>query len=522
MDLETFEIRRTLAEFTEAIRRRWLMVLAVTAMCVGAMGAFIYYFPPVYKSGFKVLIQDEHNEMLAQFYNRWNIFRPVRKIETEADLMRVGPVAEAVVDRLGLTYDDVYHPFLRQVIDLWGKSFVGRNYRALKKKVFPPATGPFALSEEEIDRLKTIDDFKRGIEVETEGSSSVARVTVLGPTPRVAEMANAVAEEYLKQRDQRRQEEAMAAYRALEPQVEQARRELTEAELALQTFLDEQGVKFEFDKEKNEILSWTALESALTETRGRIQEEEKRLQEIERQLAREPKQETASQEQTLNENKRRMQAQLLEYQIKLAEESNRFTPDSPEIQEIRANIAALEAKIRETDDFLLSSRVDTPNPVYHDLRLERSRVQVSLAQLRALAQAQQKAVDDFEARLKDLPEKQRRLAELSRDVKLKEERYTELEAKKNQAYISGVADVQKSDTVSIVEKAVVPDKPSRPITKLYLLASLVGGLAMGCCAAFVAGFFDDTVRPSDDLEALTGAPWLGRIPLGAGNGASRR
>ncbi len=489
------------------------MVVFTSLTTLSAAFAFIYFFPPVYKSGVKLLIETEDTYSRGQFNDRWNVFRFMREVETESALIRVGPVAAAVVDELGLKYDDVYHSIFRTIIDLWKESYVGRRYRALKKRVFSGPAGPEALTEAEIERYMTIDDFISGVQIEGEPNSNVIEVIVLGPSPRVAEMANTLVDVYLRQRDDRRRAEAMAAYHALSPQVDRAHGELADSERIFQEFLDQHGIKFDFDKERNDVLVWGGHESALLETRAKAREAAARLEEIDRQLAGEPLKEITTRETSLNQLKIKMRNELLVEELKLIELSKRFTPEAPEIAEVNGSISKLEEKILNSDEYLLSSSVETDNPVWRYLQLERSRIRITIGELEALETAQEKIVDRFQEDLSDLPEKQRKFGALERDVALNEREYEELLEKHRQAFVSGTTDVRALDSVRVVERAVPPGSPLRPRAKLYILAALVSGMLMGCGAAFVAGFFDETIRVSDDLESLFGVSVYGRISI---------
>ena len=86
--------------------------------------------------------------------------------------------------------------------------------------------------------------------------------------------------------------------------------------------------------------------------------------------------------------------------------------------------------------------------------------------------------------------------------------------------------------VRIVERADVPDRPSKPSVPLNLALGLVGGLVAGVGAAFASEYFDGSVKSTEEAEELLHLPTLATIPnfalahrtahehpLGKGNGA---
>ncbi|KLU66135.1 capsular polysaccharide type 8 biosynthesis protein cap8A [Desulfosporosinus acididurans] len=79
-------------------------------------------------------------------------------------------------------------------------------------------------------------------------------------------------------------------------------------------------------------------------------------------------------------------------------------------------------------------------------------------------------------------------------------------------FSKAVIEIKKVDSVSIVDKAVPPDKPVKPNKKLNVLIAFVVGLMAAVGLALVLEFLDNTVKTSDDIENLLGIPVLGVIP----------
>ena len=74
------------------------------------------------------------------------------------------------------------------------------------------------------------------------------------------------------------------------------------------------------------------------------------------------------------------------------------------------------------------------------------------------------------------------------------------------------------NNVSIVDAALLPNKPFKPNPALNLALGGVVGLFLGILSAFLFEFINDKVRTSDELEKLTGLPILGIIPRMRGTG----
>jgi succinoglycan biosynthesis transport protein ExoP len=76
---------------------------------------------------------------------------------------------------------------------------------------------------------------------------------------------------------------------------------------------------------------------------------------------------------------------------------------------------------------------------------------------------------------------------------------------------TGVVTALEASNVRVVEAATPPNLPSKPRKNLIWSLSLVGGLALGVGMAFLAESLDDRVRSREDIERL-GLPILGIVP----------
>src|SRR5207247_770872 len=65
---------------------------------------------------------------------------------------------------------------------------------------------------------------------------------------------------------------------------------------------------------------------------------------------------------------------------------------------------------------------------------------------------------------------------------------------------------------SVLEKAQVDDRPSKPRRIIVLPLSLVLGLMAGCALALVRGWTDQKLNTTDDIRARLGMPVLCTIP----------
>lgn len=77
---------------------------------------------------------------------------------------------------------------------------------------------------------------------------------------------------------------------------------------------------------------------------------------------------------------------------------------------------------------------------------------------------------------------------------------------------TGAAALQVT-TVSVIEEAWIPDAPSHPNKRLFLLLGGMVGLLGGVGLAFLFESFDTRLRYEDQISVITGQPILGQIPI---------
>ena len=77
---------------------------------------------------------------------------------------------------------------------------------------------------------------------------------------------------------------------------------------------------------------------------------------------------------------------------------------------------------------------------------------------------------------------------------------------------TGVNSELAPTNVRVVDRAEVPDKPSKPSVPLNLLLGLLAGSVVAGAAVFACDYFDSSVKSSEEVEGFLHLPTLGTIP----------
>lgn len=136
-----------------------------------------------------------------------------------------------------------------------------------------------------------------------------------------------------------------------------------------------------------------------------------------------------------------------------------------------------------------------------------------IAQLRAETTNIRAAVEELAARVAATGEVERGLRGLEREVAVKAELVQQLRRRFDTARVTAeLAQAQAPERIKVIDPPVEPTAPLKPMGMIFVLAGLVGGIALGIGLAFLLDITDVTVRRIRELERLAGVPVLARLP----------
>ncbi|MCL4773717.1 MAG: polysaccharide biosynthesis tyrosine autokinase [Burkholderiaceae bacterium] len=213
----------------------------------------------------------------------------------------------------------------------------------------------------------------------------------------------------------------------------------------------------------------------------RAAEAEKSLQFLEEQLPQLRRQVEAS-EAELNTFRNRQQT------IDIPGEITGLLSQAVELEKSRLE---LELKLREG-----AARYEPAHPVMRALREQAASIGT-----------QQKRISE---RIRALPQVQQDYLRLARDVEVNSQLYVSL---LNNAQQLRVARAGTIANVSIVDRAVAPEKPTKPRRALVAAVGLLGGLAGGFLFAQLLAALRGPVRDPHELENATGVHVSATIPV---------
>jgi polysaccharide chain length determinant protein (PEP-CTERM system associated) len=211
--------------------------------------------------------------------------------------------------------------------------------------------------------------------------------------------------------------------------------------------------------------------------------------------------------------------QIAEFERQLAELRLKYTDTHPDIVSIRKTLEELQrektaAAAKATGG---GRRAYSPldlNPVYQQMKLQLSQVDVELAQLQAEYSDQAGVVGGLRRKVDIIPAIEAELKRLTRDYDVTKTQYDELLQRVETARLSEAAEQSKSDiTFRIIDPPTVPSLPVGPNRPLLITVVLLFALVAGAGLAMALNLLQPVFYTGKDLERRFGVPVLGSIRL---------
>jgi len=510
-DPDMFDVRGSFRIVMEATRTHKWLVVSVTAGVLALTLLYVYIWPPIYRVDAMIMAERETDASRDSFYGNWSIFRKDDP-RTEIELMTSVPVLKEVIEKEHLRYEDVYHPFMSEVSYLWEKSFLGRNYKSIKAKLFPDPDS-LGTTPEQIELGKTIVDMHEGITIQPVGESNVGQVTVKGPSRKVSKIANSLLDVYSNWRVARYQSEAQKAYDVLTEEMTRTGEQLEEAGQKRLQYANEHRLTFDLQKENLDLRQLTDLEAAVASSKQKVASLQASLSEVEKELATEPPTMQISSVTELNTIRENAKLRRFELETSLLQARDHYREDSPEIQEIKGDLAKLDKLLNLEPESVQKGRTEGLNIVQQQLLSSRNALKAQLEGERHGLTVMEDEAAKLSWHLRQVPTMQNALHGLDRDFGLAQETYQALVLKRAQAQASLATVKTVMPSMRIVGYAMPPGGKSWPRTKILYPGALLLGLALGIFAATVTSYAAGRVRKSDVERGHRFVPLYGNVAL---------
>ena len=206
-----------------------------------------------------------------------------------------------------------------------------------------------------------------------------------------------------------------------------------------------------------------------------------------------------------------MKGRLLELQLRRAELLTRFQPSYALVREVDRQIEETRQAIAAEALTPVRDETSDKDPNYEWARMELEKAEVEREALTARDATARDQITNLRAVAQERQSDSVAQQNLVRNAKLEEENYLLYQRKREEARIGDALDAQRILNVTLIEHPVAPALPVHSML-FYLLLAVGLGLMASVAVAFVADYFDPTIRTPDEAQILLDVPVLTWLP----------
>ena len=332
----------------------------------------------------------------------------------------------------------------------------------------------------------------RGLTVEPVKLTRLVLVKFADPDPGLAaDVANGIANEYVRHNQELKNQIAQEATAWLNQQLGTLKAQAQQSSKALQAYqaqADLVGIQEQRQITQAKIID---LNRAYLESQNQRLLIEAKLRELSR-VAKDP---TAAESLSLVADDpliRKLKTEASDLQTERSKLAQISREKHPDLLQLDAQIKQVNQRLQIEIQKLLRS-VETE---YNVAKTREATLQANVNELRRESRT--------------LNERESQALALQREKESTDELHSAVVKRLKE---TGVAAALEANNVRVVEPATPPTFPARPRKQLIWMLSVVAGLALGGGVALLAESLDNRVRSPEDIERAVGLPVLGIVPV---------
>ena len=484
----------TLEDIFRMFRKHRLLFVGVVIAAVALTGLYLFFATPIYEASVTVKVEPTSKSSMSDiFMDQVTGSYSSKDISTEVELIKSRSNFEKVITDLDLV-DRMIEPEVKEKMIQEGYS-----------------------EEDIVDSLaKTLSEI---VTVSPVKDTRIVKISVQHANPALAtDIANKLAEVYNEKLADLSKRSVRTKREFFESQIPLIETDLRQATDALKEFKETYKIYVleEHAKSLLQILSnydqqYNNLSLQLNEKQAEKDAYLQLLKEFESSEAEARVSKWIKTSETFsNPVIAQLKSKRANLEIELAALKQQYPVTDPKVQAKITEIAKTDELIKkETENFIRTGESQTLNPAYEDALINYISSTSNIQVLESRLQAVEKIKESYEKQLAQLPELEQRLLELQRQVTVKENLYTLMLEKLEEAKISEAAVVGNA---AVVDYAKSPRSPVKPNKKLSLAIGGVLGIFLGMLTVFLVEYMDKTLKSEEEIERYSGLSVIGRIP----------
>ncbi|WJW75213.1 Wzz/FepE/Etk N-terminal domain-containing protein [Thiohalobacter sp. IOR34] len=207
-----------------------------------------------------------------------------------------------------------------------------------------------------------------------------------------------------------------------------------------------------------------------------------------------------------------LEKQLDSLHTELATLQKKYAAEHPDVVKLKKAIAALQAKLKDTPASDSSQRAPD-NPAYISMKAQLEQTENEMRSLADKRRQLELKMAEYEKRLVETPQVERRYAALQRELENAIAKHRELKAKEMQARVAQQLEQEsKGERFTLIDPPALPEEPIKPNRPAIVFLSFVLALGGSLGMAAVGEAMDSSIRGSKGVANALHALPLAVIP----------
>ena len=494
-------------------RGRWIIAISFILI----MTATVYYTftaAPEYESSTLLMLAGRQGQTSTLFQNPF-MMGNYMKVNNEIEVLKSDYLARRVVQRMKQSAfaDSLYilgtREYKQKGVSL--SDIIGAAKSGIKRLLLGPPEEAIAMVDS-LDRA-IVRTIKGSMTVEPIRDTEAIRLKISSIDPyEAAYLANTIADEYLRLDEEFNLGEVVEMKNFLEEQLEDIEQDLTESEEALTEFQKRAGVYVLDETAQTLIDQLSTFEATYYTSLAELQVARQKLKNQQEML-------NDREQWIVDESVNTTNPLITQLRQAIAEiEGEKITvmivqglsADHEAIREMDKRGEELKTKLFKEAQNLTNLGLSPQEQSQISLELLRDVLfsTVEIIALESKGNEYKHLVDQYNAKLNELPERSLEFARLDRERQVNEKYYILMKTKYQE---SRITEASKISNIRVVDPAFTPRRPIKPKKKMNLLLGMFMGIGLGVGIAFVKEYLDHSVRSSDDLDKL-GLTTISMVP----------
>ncbi len=464
-----------LAKFFRVLRKRWIVVVAVSVTVFAGNTYYTFTRTPQYRSNASLLINNS-TIPVSDIQVPGLPSSSLINLGTEIGILRSRPLIEVAVSKM------------RQ--------------------------SPSASSYKDIDA----GTIMAGLDIRPEKDALILRLTYTDSDPkRAREVLNALSQTYVEYSLSDRRTKSSTAIKFIQDKLPQVKQQLDKSSLAVTQFRKTYNIVDPDTYAASVYKMREALEVKAQELQIQIAQVQQQYQSLSRQVGKSP--DAAISGAILQQDipYQSLVKQFQDVETNYFLERTRFREDHPNVIALKDRRDELYKLLQTRAQSVVGIRggnaniTNEPNsPIQQTLATQLFDAQTTLAVTQAQLDSIRNAQSEVASAFSKIPQIQQRFVEIQRQLALDTSTYTKLTEKLEELRIS---EAQEISSWKVLEPPLIPTTPFSPDIQKSLTTGAFVGLVLGVLAALILNRLDQRIREVEEVKEIIDIPLLASIPM---------